>query len=95
MSAIYLTMAVWNYEGSAPIRAFTSKSKAEALAARCREYDATKPPCPEAVDTPENDAEWAAWDPLDAKWRAEHPAGEYTSADRYDVIEIELDTEIT
>lgn len=94
MSTIYLVMAAWNYEGSAPVRGFTSRERAESLAAQCREHQAIKPPCPDAIDTPENDAEWEAWYPLNEKWCAEHPAGEGSaSADNFIVIELELNEE--
>lgn len=86
-----MAMASWNYEGSAPIRAFTSKRAAQGFVARCLEHHAKKPACPRLYeDTPEGNAEFAALDRAEEAWRKRHPAKGHESCDGFTILSIKL-----
>lgn len=87
---IFLVMACTDYEGDRPVRAFAFRAPAERFKARLDAH-VLKPPTPpnEAVDTPENDAEFEAWDQTTKRWLKRHPAGgNFAYYDNFAVIEL-------
>lgn len=88
MSAIFVALACWDYEGSSPICAFTDLAAADEFVRLCGEYHQTAPKFPEDYD---KEPEFTEWGEADDRWRRAHPAGpEHASCNSFSVGEIEL-----
>ena len=80
---IFIVVGGVNYEGSSPLRAFVHKGEAKEFAAKCSEYDRTRPEF--TRDDPQG------WIAAEKAWREAHPCGEdATVNDYYRVVEVEL-----
>ena len=93
---MHLVIGNTDYEGFTTIRAFKSKARAKALCDRCVLHEAKKPEPPGTIEnTPENDAEFEAWDLKLKRWAKRHPAGAHHALSRYSYEIIDLDYDPT
>ena len=92
MITIYAVFAMTHYEGGSAMCAFTSEADAIACKEACEAHDVQRPPCPEIVNSLENDKEWADYTKVEEAWRARHPVnGDFIfTADYYAVGPLEL-----
>ena len=87
MNAVFVVVAGVDYEGSTPIRAFDEKYSADKFAIACREYEDTRPSCPQYAYS--DTAEINAWMAADKAWEKTHPGGENgCGSDYFSVIEV-------
>jgi len=77
---IHLVMAVVDYEGSDPVRGFTQLVDAEAFRLKVEQHHVKQAAAHEEV---------GGWD----RWYQAHPAPAFTSAHRWEIQSIPLDSE--
>ncbi|WP_454908419.1 hypothetical protein [Variovorax gossypii] len=87
---VHIVMACTNYEGDRPVQAFANVEAAHLFKVALDAHVLKRPISPaQAVDTPENDAEFEAWDRKTKRWLKLHPAGaDFAYYDDFAVIEL-------
>lgn len=85
LEKIWAVCAIWNHDGSWPVKLFRSAEDAYALERACAEYAAhTQKP----IYT--RDKDFDAFIAAKEKWCEEHPLPPHADADAFDVEEMEL-----
>lgn len=75
MKRVYLVIGS-DVEGSAALRAFTSRKRAQECVAACIVYEAKRPIYPDSVEeSPENDEAWDRACAQMRRWERRHPGG--------------------
>lgn len=81
---IFLVIGRTDYEGQDEVFAFEVKAEAEDFAARCFEYEKSRPQFPDCTNGESMDQYWLRVD----EWNRNHPAGDARGHSRYDVVTI-------
>jgi len=82
---IHLVMAVVDYEGRDPVRAFTAPEEAQAFLAVVQAHQRTRPSVLTLADDQVDD-----WESLLREWEDKHPAPGHGSANRFEIETVPL-----